>query len=268
MDIDFALILVILTFGTGLVALLDWIFFRPKRMRAVENYRREAKGRADESVVDTLGREPAWIEYPKSFFPVLLIVLLLRSFIVEPFKIPSGSMLPTLRVGDYILVNKFDYGLRLPVIGTKVVELGAPKRGDVMVFKYPEDPSINYIKRVVGLPGDKIRYYDKKLWINNQPVEHEILAQLPPDRPEINVIKEDLFSVKHEIWTSLNHNLGSGEWEVPPGHYFVMGDNRDNSRDSRFWGFVPDKYVVGRAFAIWMSMPGWIPSFSRGGYIQ
>lgn len=247
MDIDFSLVLVILVFSCGGVALLDKFMFAKKRA---------ASGAQ---------QEPAWIEYPKSFFPVLLVVLLLRSFLLEPFTIPSGSMFPTLETGDYILVNKYTYGLRLPVLGTKIIPIGEPKRGDVMVFRYPENPSINYIKRVVGLPGDKIAYFNKKLTINGNPLTYQLIAQTP----EKQVWQEQLGAVNHQMWNFLFIDLGiEGEWVVPPHNYFVMGDNRDNSRDSRVWGFVPDHNVVGRAFAIWMHKPDWIPSFSRNGLIN
>ncbi len=268
MDIDFSLLLVSLTAIAGFFALLDLVIYRPKRKRAVASYRAECVGSENESVVAALSKEPVWIEYPKSFFPVLLIVLILRSFLIEPFKIPSGSMLPTLRDGDYILVNKFDYGLRLPVLGYEFLSIGEPRRGDVMVFKYPENPRINYIKRVIGLPGDKLSYYDKRLFINGEEVSQTLLAQLPPHRPQFNVLQEALGQSIHTIQTSLRHSLKPGEWEVPEGHFFVMGDNRDNSRDSRTWGFVPDRYIVGRAFAIWMYMPDWVPSFKRNGFIN
>ncbi len=247
MDIDFSLVLVILVFLCGVVTLLDRLIFSKKR------------------VATGVQQEPAWIEYPKSFFPVLLVVLLLRSFLLEPFTIPSGSMFPTLEQGDYILVNKYTYGLRLPVIGTKIISIGEPKRGDVMVFRYPEKPSINYIKRVVGLPGDKIAYFNKKLTINGKPLEYQLIAQTS----EKQVWQEQLGHINHQIWNFIFIDLGiEGEWTVPAHSYFVMGDNRDNSRDSRVWGFVPDRNVVGKAFAIWMHKPDWIPSFSRNGLIN
>ncbi len=272
MNIDFSLVLVVLTGFTGAIVLFDVIFLAPKRKRAVANYQqeiqKEAKGSVDSRVVEGLLRMPLWIEYPRSFFPVLFIVLLLRSFLLEPFKIPSGSMKPTLLVGDFILVNKFEYGLRLPVIGTMIYPLGQPKRGDVLVFKYPDNPRINYIKRVVGLPGDHIRYFDKKLTVNGVPVEQKLIAELPPGRPEIQMFEESLGETHHHIWNNVLDNRTSGEWIVEDNSYFVMGDNRDNSRDSRVWGFVPDKLVVGRAFAVWMHMPEWVPSFKRNGLIQ
>lgn len=268
MNVDFALVLVILTGITGLVCLLDVVVFAPKRRQAAKIYQQKnALADQDPDVIDLL-RQPLWIEYPRSFFPVLLIVLVLRSFLFEPFKIPSGSMKPTLIEGDFILVNKFNYGLRLPVIGTLIYPRGLPKRGDVLVFKYPEDPRINYIKRVVGLPGDTIRYVDKRLQVNGQWVPQTLAAQLPPELPVIEVFNEQLGTVNHQIWNMLEHSQRAGEWAVPQGHYFVMGDNRDNSRDSRAWGFVPDKLIVGRAFAVWMHVADWIPTFSRDKWIH
>lgn len=257
MDIDFSLVLVVLVAVCGLITLLDFLYFAKKR----------ASSKTESSTSDAPPpSEPAWIEYPKSFFPVLLIVLLLRSFLVEPFKIPSGSMLPTLRVGDYILVNKYTYGLRLPVIGTKIWTFGDPDRGDVMVFKYPENPRMNYIKRVIAIPGDTVSYIDKKVLLNGEPLNYEMLSQTY----ERTLFREQVGKIEHDIM--INNQLGGigqgKEWKIPEGHYFVLGDNRDNSRDSRSWGLVPDKYVVGRAFAIWMHMPGWVPSFSRNGGIE
>ncbi len=268
MNIDFALVLVILTSITGFVSLLDVLFFAPKRRQAANAHQQKTGVTSDDPVAAEILRQPLWIEYPRSFFPVLLIVLLLRSFLFEPFKIPSGSMKPTLIEGDFILVNKFHYGLRLPVLGTMIYPMGQPQRGDVLVFKYPEDPSINYIKRVVGLPGDTVRYFDKRLQINGEWISQTLAAQLPPERPTIEVYDEQLGAVNHQIWNMLDQSLRSGEWQVPAGHYFVMGDNRDNSRDSRVWGFVPDDLIVGRAFAVWMHVNNWIPSFSRDKWIH
>jgi len=270
MDIDFSLVLVILVLVTGFVYLLDLAFFKPRRGRAIAAYKgRVGEDKAEEGVVKELDAEPVWIEYPKSFFPVLLIVLLLRSFLVEPFTIPSGSMLPTLEVGDYVLVSKFAYGLRLPVIGTEVATIGKPQRGDIMVFKFPENPRINYIKRVVGLPGDKVRYDRKKLYINDELVPATLLARLPVGRPKLEILDEQLGKVNHEVQVYLAGNMRPNRsWTVGQDEYFVLGDNRDNSRDSRFWGFVPDKYIVGKAFAIWMHMPGWIPSLDRNRFLN
>ncbi|GAB6067479.1 signal peptidase I [Methylothermus subterraneus] len=207
-------------------------------------------------------KEPLVVEYAHSFFPILFIVLLLRSFLVEPFRIPSGSMMPSLLVGDFILVNKFLYGIRLPVIHTKILDVREPKRGDIVVFRYPNDPSVDYIKRIVGLPGDRIAYYHKRLYINGDPVP------LKPLGPYLGVgqnqryngammYEEELGKVRHRILIMEGQPSVEGEFIVPKGHYFVMGDNRDNSNDSRYWGPVPEGNLVGKAFLIWMH---WEPS--------
>jgi len=247
------LILFILVVATGIVWCFDYFYARKKRP-------------AD-------ARDPWWVEYGGSFFPVILAVFLLRSFLVEPFKIPSGSMIPTLLVGDFILVNKYTYGVRLPVLNKKVVELNSPQRGDVVVFRYPPDPSLDYIKRVVGLPGDKVVYRNKKLTINGQEiVQKKIDDYLDRDRLFYTPrFVETLGSVDHHILIepdappfiqqivrfphadNCHYNSEGVSCEVPPGHYFMMGDNRDNSQDSRFWGFVPDENLVGKAFFIWFN---------------
>lgn len=256
----FALFMVIILVVTGLVWLLDWTVLSKKRAGA------------------GIGQEEPWyVEYSKSFFPVILVVFVVRSFLVEPFKIPSGSMMPTLLAGDYILVNKYVYGIRLPILNNTLVKMGAPKRGDVFVFHYPPEPSIDYIKRVVGLPGDSIQYQDKRLTINGKALDTQYMArydyvlsahdEVGAER-EINVsasrLQEQLGTVKHDI---LNHDL-INQYEadalgdklmrgetitVPAGHYFAMGDNRDNSSDSRVWGFVPEHNLVGKAFFIWFN---------------
>ena len=195
-------------------------------------------------------KAPAVIEYAKAFFPVLLAVLVLRSFVAEPFRIPSASMVPTLEVGDFILVNKYAYGLRLPVVDRKVIALGAPQRGDVVVFRYPPDPSQDFIKRVVGLPGDEVEYRERAIFINGERVPQQ------DGRERLGTHEHQL---KLQPWVPDQ----PGRWVVPAGHFFVMGDNRDNSRDSRVWGFVPEANLVGRAFVVWMnwrpfaSMPRW-----------
>lgn len=201
------------------------------------------------------GTEPVLVEYARSFFPVLLAVLLLRSFLAEPFRIPSGSMLPTLEIGDFILVNKFAYGLRLPVLHTKVVELGNPQRGDVVVFRYPENPKVDYIKRLVGVPGDVVEWNNKTLKINGvelnraQPSEY-----YRPDQMGFQAtrLKEDLLGVTHDILFTQGRVSPTGGVVVPEGHYFMMGDNRDNSNDSRMWGLVPEANIVGKATYVWM----------------
>jgi signal peptidase I len=245
---DFSLLLVLLTLFTGLVWLVDSLFFRRRRMdKAVQQKVQRA-------------REPVIIEYSRSLFPVLLIVLLFRSFLFEPFKIPSGSMIPTLLIGDFILVNKYAYGLRLPVLNSKFLDVGEPQRGDVVVFRYPVDPGINFIKRLVGLPGDTIVYRDKKLFINGEPVALESQGaftgnQIKCTTPSADAERyaEQLGDTEHDIL--LHHGSGSrdGQWTVPEGHYFMMGDNRDRSNDSREWGFVPEANLMGRAVGIWLN---------------
>ena len=224
--------------------------------------------------------EPWPVEYAKSFFPVIFIVLLLRAFLVEPFRIPSGSMMPTLLIGDFILVNKFTYGVRLPVLHTKVIDNGQPKRGDIVVFRFPNDPTVDYIKRVVGLPGDRVQYIEKKVIINGTTVKQNFLTVYlgvgkGKDNTGAALISEDLDSVSHDIL--IREGLPSQKARfirpegviVPEGHYFVMGDNRDNSNDSRFWGFVPEGNLVGKAFFRWMSfdweLDGFPVDFSRIG---
>jgi len=203
-------------------------------------------------------QEPLIVEYARSFFPVIFIVLLLRSFLVEPFRIPSNSMMPTLLTGDFILVNKFTYGIRLPVLNRKLVELDEPRRGDIVVFRFPKDPSVNYIKRLIGLPGDKIGYYRKKLSVNGKEIPQTMLGEYRgfgkgKEMTGSLLISEDLEAVTHDILIREGQPTVQGEFTVPEGQYFVMGDNRDNSNDSRYWGTVPEANLVGRAFFIWMS---------------
>lgn len=250
MTANLELFLVLGTLVTGLVWLADVVWWRRSR-RA-----RQAAGRAGED------KEPWYTEYSRSFFPVLLAVLVLRSFVVEPFRIPSGSMMPTLLVGDFILVNKYVYGLRLPVINTKVVDIGEPRRGDVVVFRFPGRPDTDYIKRVVGLPGDHIAYYDKTVFVNGVRMPQRLLgAYEEGERATGGLLRlrEELDGVEHDILIAPGRPNVEGEYVVPPGHYFVLGDNRDNSNDSRFWGFVPEENLVGKAFMIWMN---W--DFDRG----
>ena len=250
---NFALILFVLLVITGVLYALDVLKFR--KLRAKD------------------AKEPLWVEWGAGFFPVILIVFVLRSFLFEPFKIPSGSMIPTLLVGDFILVNKFTYGIRLPVINKKIISLNDPQRGDVMVFRYPEDPSLDYIKRVVGIPGDTVAYQNKKLSINGQPVEMTKMADyLHPERLYYSEqYTAKLGDVEHRLLydtdapafipdagrfpyrENCTYNAAGVVCKVPPGHYFMMGDNRDNSRDSRAWGFVPEENIVGKAFFIWLN---------------
>ena len=255
MSLNFPLLLVIAVAVCGLLALLDVVFLAPRRRKAIANYQASVTP-VDMQVVEKLNKEPLLVEYGKSFFPVLFIVLVLRSFLVEPFQIPSGSMKPTLDVGDFILVNKFSYGIRLPVLDTKIIEVGDPKRGDVMVFRYPSDPTVNYIKRVVGLPGDKIRYTsDKHLYVNGQLVAEQLVGVEPGTLGSAELYKEKLGEVEHMIRKEMSRYRAppDKEWTVPAGHYFMMGDNRDNSLDSRYWGFVPEGNIVGKAFFVWMN---------------
>jgi signal peptidase I len=199
------------------------------------------------------------VEYARTFFPVILIVFLIRSFLVEPFRIPSGSMMPNLFNGDFILVNKFSYGVRLPVANLKIIGLDDPRRGDVAVFRFPGDPSINYIKRVVGVPGDHVVYRRKRLYINGTPMEQG--SPQPYSSPHVTGAPGDVRRVvehidgrDHDILIVGHGEDGFAEFRVPAGHYFVMGDNRDQSNDSRYWGFVPDQNLVGKAFLVWFSL--------------
>jgi signal peptidase I len=256
---NFALILFILAVITGIAWIADKLYFAPQRKAA------------------GIERMPLWLEYSASFFPVILAVFLLRSFLIEPFKIPSGSMIPTLQIGDFIVVNKYTYGIRLPVINKKVIDIGTPKRGDVVVFRYPKDQSVDYIKRVMAIPGDDILYEDKKVSINGQLLQYQGgTPYLDPESMRYASLYQENFPSnlggnRHEIlndpdrstiyqgeaFQGIEHCQYQGtsmRCRVPPGHYFVMGDNRDNSLDSRFWGFVPDQNLVGRAFFIWLNM--------------
>ncbi|WP_072326695.1 signal peptidase I [Marinospirillum alkaliphilum] len=272
---DFSLLLVLGTLFTGVVWLLDLLVFRKKRKK------------------DTFGdgKPGLVVEYSNSFFPVLALVLVLRSFLFEPFQIPSGSMLPTLKIGDFILVNKYSYGVRLPVVHTRVLEVGDPQPGDVAVFRYPLDERLNYIKRVIGVPGDRISYVDKQLYINGEPVARELLERYPVDAPSEWLLQESFSGVDYKVYNYPARSFDFPEILVPEGHYFVMGDNRDHSNDSRFWcqgqphaetgclivpgyenqrgaplvmGFVPEQTLVGKAVAVWMHWPNFLslPRFS------
>jgi len=266
---DFAALLVSLSALTGVIWLVDALFFAKSR-----------KARAEKGEP---AKEPLVVEYARSFFPVIFIVLIVRSFLAEPFRIPSNSMMPTLLTGDFVLVSKFGYGIRLPVIDTKIIPVGEPKRGDVIVFRYPgyacegreqrsarpcDEPFMpvpfeNYIKRVVGLPGDVIEYRNKVLTVNGvrveaQPQERYVGVGSGREMTGALRLSEQLGDKAHDILVvpSLRRADGEGVWTVPEGHYFAMGDNRDNSQDSRYWGFVPEENLVGKAFLIWMNWDG------------
>ena len=293
MDIDFSLLLLVLVAISGLIWLFDALLLAPGRRRAAETFARQQglsrkqmreyleaeEPRPDAPPSRTLEqaaaleREPVPVEYAKSFFPVLFAVLLIRAFLFEPFQIPTGSMIPTLNIGDFIVVNKYAYGVRLPVANTKIMDVGDPQRGDIMVFIPPHDPTY-YIKRVVGLPGDHVRYdyEDKIIYINGEPAEQEYVATLRDQMPPVHLLEEELGGVEHPVYTALTPRYpGSDYWMkpegrvIPEGHYFMMGDNRDNSDDSRRWGPVPESNIVGKAVAVWMHKePGLnLPTFSE-----
>lgn len=267
MIVDFSLVLALGALITGVIWLLDILFFASKRKE--EDELTEDGGRERDGASD-VRTEPFLVEYAKFLFPVFFIVLILRGFVVEPFKIPSGSMIPTLEIGDFILVSKYSYGLRVPVINKKILDLGNPKRGDVVVFRYPGDPKIDYIKRVVGLPGDQIAYHDKQLFLNGELIKSVELSRSTFGFTEYTRYQEDLTGHQHEMQLSSNPARFDLVTTVPQGHYFVMGDNRDNSNDSRVWGFVPDANLKGRAFAIWMNFQGWThwPKWQRVSLIK
>ncbi|QJD88697.1 signal peptidase I [Duganella dendranthematis] len=287
---NFALILFVLMVITGVIWCLD-VFYLAKQRRAAadralaEYDARNARATADGIKLDNQGkraemeagilRQPTWIEYSGSFFPVIALVFCLRSFLYEPFKIPSSSMVPTLLVGDLILVNKFTYGIRLPVLNKKIIQINDPQRGDVMVFKYPMDMSQDYIKRVIGVPGDKITYENKRLTVNGVEVKYTALDDYLEDEKLVynKQFEENLSGVSHRILNNAaaptynrdnvlpfpHNDACTYRYEgftctVPAGNYFMMGDNRDNSADSRYWGFVPDKNIVGKAFFVWMNL--------------
>ena len=284
---NFALILFVLLVISFAMWLLDVLWLKKGRLAAAKSALSEfdarnagrvgvgAQALAAEraALAGRLTQRPWYLEYTASFFPVILIVFVLRSFLFEPFRIPSGSMIPTLQIGDLILVNKYQYGIRLPVINRKIIDLGSPQRGDVMVFRFPHNTTQDYIKRVVGLPGDQVEYADRRLSINGQPVPEQPLPRyFEEDRVQYYAqFAEKLGNVEHRIILSegpgvppmrafahthpqaCQYTAAGVSCTVPEGHYFVMGDNRDNSEDSRFWGFVPDENIVGRAFFIWMN---------------
>ncbi|NBW51625.1 MAG: signal peptidase I [Betaproteobacteria bacterium] len=286
-DGNFALLLFLASVVTGAYWLAERFYFLPQRQRAAAELeaqdakRREGlanmgitqvDGNLQEAKVKLL-MQPWWLDWTAGLFPVIIVVFLLRSFLFEPFKIPSGSMIPTLLVGDLILVNKFTYGVRLPVLNTKITEGNKPQRGDVMVFRYPPKPSLDYIKRVVGVPGDTVAYLNKRLTINGKPVETNSLPdffdedasqyfkqfdETLGEKPHrlLNDARRPAFVAgveKFEGMENCNYTVEGVTCKVPEGHYFMMGDNRDNSLDSRYWGFVPEKNIVGKAFFVWMN---------------
>ena len=258
MSFDFQTIMVIAVVVMGVIWAIDAIKFAPVRNAKIKEAEQKAGKPLSEEEIQIIAKEPVLAEYSRALMPIILIVLVLRSFIIEPFRIPSGSMMPTLLVGDFILVNKFSYGVRLPVTNTKILDTGAPQRGDVAVFRYPEDPSTDYIKRIVGLPGDHLKYINKTLYINGEPAKQEVIGSYQGVGSGVSMSGaseriEDITGVQHKILVIPNGVSVPGEVIVPQGQYFVMGDNRDNSRDSRFWGFLEEKYLKGRAFMIWMN---------------
>lgn len=295
---NFALLLMLATAITGLYWVAEKLVFLPQRRRDAERLVATSQERSKalaqqgfaadaaalEPAREKLLRQPWWLDWTAGLFPVILAVFVLRSFLFEPFKIPSGSMIPTLRVGDLILVNKFHYGIRLPVFNTKVIANNEPQRGDVMVFRYPPQPSLDYIKRVIGVPGDEVAYLNKRLTVNGQEVPHTPMPDFfdsdsmrytqqfgevlngksyntlnNEDRPAFVSGTTD-FAGKDQC----NYSLEGVVCKVPAGHYFMMGDNRDNSLDSRYWGFVPESNIVGKAFFVWMNFSdlGRIGSFN------
>lgn len=285
---NFSLLLFLATVVTGIYWIAERLYFWPRRRRAAQALEESVVARRAEldrkgiAKVDlevspeARGRvlmQPWWLDWTAGLFPVIAIVFVLRSFLFEPFKIPSGSMIPTLLVGDLILVNKFTYGVRLPVLNKKIIEVSEPQRGDVMVFRFPPQPTLDYIKRVVGLPGDEVAYLNKRLTINGQPVETSKLADFfeKDEMKYFQQFEEKLGGEPHRLLNNVNvpafiqgasdfayrencrYSVEGVSCKVPEGHYFVMGDNRDNSLDSRYWGFVPDENIVGKAFFVWMN---------------
>jgi len=307
----FSVFLVLLTLGSGLVWLIDHFVYAPKRQARLALAQSSAGGELDEETAALIAPEPTITETAKSIFPMIAAITVFRSFIFEPFQIPSGSMMPTLLVGDFILVQKYAYGIKDPVWRSQLVEVSEPERGDIVVFKYPLDERVDYIKRAIGLPGDKIVYRNKRLYIQPNCAEGETqqgeLLCNEYNKIDMEIINRDEFKQGSMDLVRLNENLTTvkhdilinpealelkgryyqqpgtraDEWVVPADHYFMMGDNRDNSQDSRFWGFVPKENLVGKAVFIWMSfefdngpediLPGWVPTgvrFERLGNIQ
>jgi len=248
---NFELILAVTLAVTGVI----WLFDMTRRVAR----RLSSSGRPS----GAQQKQVSWVvDFARSFFPVLLVVFALRSFVVEPFRIPSGSMLPTLKIGDFILVNKFRYGVRLPIANDKIIDMEDPQYGDVMVFRYPHDESVNYIKRVIGLPGDRVSYTDKTLSVNGQQIAQEVVGdystiekvQDRQRRLELSIFRESFGGQgAHQILHDEKRPPLNLDFIVPEDQYFVMGDNRDHSNDSRFWGFVPQDNVIGKAFLVWFS---------------
>ena len=284
---NFALLLFIASSITGLYWIAESLYFWPSRQKAAAqleandterraNLLKQGITQVDGNIAQAQAHilaQPWWLDWTAGLFPVIISVFFLRSFLVEPFKIPSGSMIPTLLVGDLILVNKFHYGLRIPVINTKITDGEKPQRGDVMVFRYPPKPSLDYIKRVVGLPGDTVAYLNKRLTINGKTIETQSVPEFF-DEDSMRYFKqyqEALGAQPHRLlndddrpafipgvekfpgFEACNYTIEGVTCKVPEGHYFMMGDNRDNSMDSRYWGFVPEKNIVGKAFFVWMN---------------
>jgi len=296
---NFQLILFVAVIVTAIAYILDIIYFKPQRKKHAkllvkqydsqmalwqrENIKAEIVQTKDEIKEEAM-RQPWWLEFTAGLFPVILIVFILRSFIAEPFKIPSGSMMPTLLPGDFILVSKYHYGLRIPILNKKILSLNSPAKGDIVVFRFPKDENIDYIKRVVGIGGDKIEYKDKKLFINDKPLDYQRMPDYYNDESVSynKQFSEVLGSLQHHILnddrrpsyvinpddfpfsSNCNYNETGFVCKVPANNYFVMGDNRDNSQDSRYWGFVPDKNIVGKAFFIWLN----VTNFARVGFIH
>lgn len=291
-SINLPLILTLAVFITGLVWLYDILVLAKPRKRALEaverqfehlDLERESQQQAYLDARAAADHEPTLVEYSKSFFPVLLIVFVLRSFIAEPFQIPSGSMEPTLNIGDFIVVNKFTYGIRLPVLNNEVIPVNDPERGDVMVFFPPHMPDTYFIKRVIGLPGDNVSYINHVLTINGERVEEKVLALLPEENPTYRLVEETIGDKSYTVRKHLTPGRYSqrGSWTVPEGFYFMMGDNRDESFDSRGWNdlnrtggpsltFVTEDAIVGEAMAVWMHWDSLfsLPSFDTVGKIQ
>lgn len=247
---DFSGILAIATLISGLIWGIDSWFFKKKRL---------AQWKAQDTTLAEKPPEPKLVEYARSFFPILLIVFLLRAFVAEPFRIPSGSMKPTLLEGDFVLVNKYLYGLRLPIFGTEIYKVQKPQVGDVFVFRFPKDPSFDFIKRVVAVPGDRISYKNKTLYINGNPLPQKFLGKeidkdISGQSWEVEHFSEKLGKIDHSIFVHPGEGITMDEITVPPGKYFAMGDNRDNSDDSRVWGFVPEELILGKANYIWLSV--------------